>query len=79
MRAIFRLFILVFFVSLTACGGGSSDGPMSSEGIWIVGLPETATIITVGHGYVAPGSMVNAVRERDIDTAVAIKSDDESN
>ena len=35
MRAIFRLFILVFFVSLTACGGGSSDGPMSSEGIWI--------------------------------------------
>ena len=51
----------------------------TNEGIWIVGLPETATIITVGHGFVAPGSMVNAVPERDIDTAVAIKSDDESN
>jgi multidrug efflux system membrane fusion protein len=51
----------------------------TNEGIWIVGLPETTTIITVGHGFVAPGSMVNAVPERDIDTAVAIKSDDESN
>jgi len=51
----------------------------TNEGIWIVGLPETATIITVGHGFVAPGSTVNAVPERDIDTAVAIKSDDESN
>jgi multidrug efflux system membrane fusion protein len=51
----------------------------TSEGIWIVGLPDTATIITVGHGFVAPGSMVNAVAERDIDTAVAIKSDAESN
>jgi len=51
----------------------------TSEGIWVVGLPETATIITVGHGFVAPGSMVNAVRESDIDTAVAIKSVDESN
>lgn len=51
----------------------------TNEGIWIVGLPETATIITVGHGFVAPGSVVNAVAERDIDTAVAIKSEDESN
>lgn len=51
----------------------------TNEGIWVVGLPETATIITVGHGFVAPGSMVNAVAERDIGTAVAIKSDDESN
>lgn len=51
----------------------------TSEGIWIVGLPETATIITVGHGFVAPGSLVNAVHERDIDTAVAIKSVDETN
>ena len=51
----------------------------TNEGIWVVGLPETTTIITVGHGFVAPGSMVNAVPERDIDTAVAIKSDDESN
>ena len=51
----------------------------TNEGIWVVGLPETATIITVGHGFVSPGSMVNAVPETDIDTAVAIKSDDESN
>lgn len=51
----------------------------TNEGIWVVGLPETTTIITVGHGFVAPGSMVNAVPERDIDTTVAIKSDDESN
>jgi len=50
----------------------------TNEGIWVVGLPETTTIITVGHGFVAPCSMVNAVPERDIDTAVAIKSDDES-
>ena len=49
----------------------------TSDGIWIVGLPETATIITVGHGFVAPGSVVNAVAERDVDTAVAIRSDDE--
>jgi multidrug efflux system membrane fusion protein len=50
----------------------------TSDGIWVVGLPETATIITVGHGFVAPGSMVNAVPERNVDTAVAIRSDDES-
>ena len=48
------------------------------DGIWVVGLPETATIITVGHGFVAPGSMVNAVPERDVDTAVAIRSDEQS-
>jgi multidrug efflux system membrane fusion protein len=51
----------------------------SSDGIWVAGLPETATIITVGHGFVAPGSTVNAVAEHDVDTAVAIRSSDESN
>ena len=51
----------------------------TSDGIWVAGLPETATIITVGQGFVAPGSTVNAVAERDVDTAVAIRADDESN
>ena len=46
----------------------------SSDGVWIAGLPATATIITVGQGFVAAGSIVNAVPEGDIDTAVAIKS-----
>lgn len=49
----------------------------TNDGIWVAGLPDTATIITVGHGFVAPGSIVNAVPESDIDTAVAIKSGDE--
>ncbi len=49
----------------------------TNDGIWIAGLPDTATIITVGHGFVAPGSMVNAVPESDVDTAVASKSGDE--
>lgn len=49
----------------------------STEGVWIAGLPDTATIITVGQGFVADGSVVNAVPEGDIDTAVAIKSEDE--
>jgi len=46
----------------------------SADGVWIAGLPSTATIITVGQGFVASGSVVNAVPESDIDTAVAIKS-----
>lgn len=46
----------------------------SGDGVWIAGLPATATIITVGQGFVASGSVVNAVPEGDIDTAVAIKS-----
>ena len=49
----------------------------SSDGVWIAGLPATATIITVGQGFVAAGSIVNAVPEGDIDTAVARKSDEE--
>lgn len=49
----------------------------SADGVWIAGLPLTATIITVGQGFVASGSVVNAVPEGDIDTAVAIKSSGE--
>ena len=47
----------------------------SSDGVWIAGLPHSATIITVGQGFVNEGVMVNAIPEDEIDTAVAIKSD----
>lgn len=50
----------------------------SNDGIWVAGLPHTATIITVGQGYVASGALVNAVPERDIDTTVAIKDESEA-
>ena len=46
----------------------------SGDGVWIVGLPSAATIITVGQGFVASGSVVNAVPEDQIETAVATKS-----
>ena len=49
----------------------------SSDGVWVAGLPDLATIITVGQGFVVPGTMVNAVPEGDVETAVAIKSGDE--
>ena len=49
----------------------------TNEGVWIAGLPDLATIITVGQGFVVPGTMVNAVPEGDVETAVAIKSEDE--
>ena len=53
----------------------SADIEMSSsEGVWIAGLPYSATIITVGQGFVNEGSIVNAIPEDEIDTAVAIKS-----
>jgi multidrug efflux system membrane fusion protein len=45
----------------------------SSDGMWVAGLPETATIITVGQGFVTAGSTVNAVAEDDINTTVAVK------
>lgn len=48
----------------------------STEGVWVAGLPETATIITVGQGFVASGAVVNAVPESDIETAVAIKGEE---
>ena len=50
----------------------------SNDGVWIAGLPQTATIITVGQGFVSPGTMVTAIPESDVDTAVAIKSDEEA-
>jgi multidrug efflux system membrane fusion protein len=46
----------------------------SSSGVWLAGLPETATIITVGQGFVTSGSVVDAVPEDDIETSVAIKA-----
>jgi multidrug efflux system membrane fusion protein len=42
--------------------------------VWLAGLPETATIITVGQGFVTSGSVVDAVPEDDIETSVAIKA-----
>lgn len=50
----------------------------SHDGVWLAGLPETATIITVGQGYVTPGSAVAAIPESDVETAVAIKDDKDS-
>ncbi len=44
----------------------------TNNGVWLAGLPETATIITVGQGYVTNGAMVDAVPESDAETAVAI-------
>jgi multidrug efflux system membrane fusion protein len=49
----------------------------SSDGVWIAGLPPTATFITVGHGFVTDGTLVNAVPESDVETAVAIKAANE--
>ncbi len=49
----------------------------SSDGVWLAGLPETATIITVGQGFVAAGSVVEAIPESDPDTALAIKLDNQ--
>ncbi len=52
----------------------SADIAMSSsEGIWITGLPYSATIITVGQGFVNEGTIVDAIPEDEIETAVAIK------
>ncbi len=48
----------------------------TSNGVWITGLPATATIITVGQGFVPSGAVVNAVPEGEIDTAVAIQSEE---
>ncbi len=50
----------------------------SNEGVWLAGLPETATIITVGQGYVADGTIVHSVPEDDVETAVAIKGDEDT-
>jgi multidrug efflux system membrane fusion protein len=46
----------------------------SNDGIWIAGLPQTVTIITVGQGYVTNGSAVAAIPESDVNTTVAVQS-----
>jgi len=46
----------------------------SGDGVWVAGLPETVTIITVGQGFVMTGSVVDAVPESEIKTTVAKKS-----
>jgi len=51
----------------------------SNDGIWLAGLPQNATIITVGQGYVENGAMVHAVPENAPRTAVAVKTGDEAN
>lgn len=52
-----------------------ADIAMSGDdGVWVAGLPETATIITVGQGFVPAGAVVDAVPESDVETAVAVKS-----
>ncbi len=45
----------------------------AANGVWVAGLPETVTIITVGQGFVTAGSVVDAIPEGEIDTAVARK------
>ena len=51
----------------------------TNDGVWLAGLPETATIITVGQGYVASGALVNAIPESDVETAVAVKGEEAGN
>ena len=48
----------------------------SSNGVWLAGLPQTATIITVGQGFVTTGSLVDAVPESDAETSLASKNTD---
>lgn len=45
----------------------------SSNGVWLAGLPQTATIITVGQGFVTSGTLVDAVPESDAETSLAAK------
>ena len=45
------------------------------DGVWLAGLPETATIITVGQGFVSPGARVKAVPEGDVETALAVNDE----
>lgn len=46
-----------------------SDG---ADGIWVSGLPASATVITVGQDYVADGEKVRAVAEDDPSVPLAI-------
>lgn len=46
----------------------------SNDGVWLAGLPENTTIITVGQGYVATGASVEAVPEDEVNTTLAIQT-----
>lgn len=50
----------------------------SNDGVWLAGLPESVTIITVGQGFVVAGAEVDAVPEDEVPTAVARKIPAES-
>jgi len=50
----------------------------SSDGVWIAGLPTVATIITVGQGFVTSGATVATIPEDEVDSAVAIKTEQRS-
>jgi multidrug efflux system membrane fusion protein len=45
----------------------------TSDGVWLAGLPESVTVITVGQGFVTAGAQVEATPEDDVATAVARK------
>lgn len=45
----------------------------SADGVWLAGLPEMATIITVGQGFVDSGAVVAAIPEGDVATAIAVQ------
>ena len=49
----------------------------TNNGVWLAGLPEVTTIITVGQGYVTDGARVDAMPEGDVETAVAVKGDED--
>ena len=36
------------------------------DGVWVAGLPDEATVITVGQDYVKDGEVVNAVPEESV-------------
>lgn len=50
----------------------------NADGVWITGLPSTATFITVGQGFVTEGALVRAVSEADVETALAVKDSADS-
>jgi len=51
----------------------------SNNGVWLAGLPQVATIITVGKGYVSNGARVDTVAEDDDETAVPVRTGNEAN
>lgn len=54
----------------------AADIALSSDnGVWLAGLPESITLITVGQGYVEDGAVVETVFEDDPNTSLAIQSD----